>query len=112
MKSYLEKNHNISISKYKLRKTLHELGFKYKKKLSANRNALVERNDIINQRINYLRTIKKKRGQGFILVYLDETWVDTNHTASHQWTSSDLSKNRKLPLGKGQWIVVLITSGM
>ena len=29
LKSYLEKNHNISISKYKLWKTLHELGFKY-----------------------------------------------------------------------------------
>ena len=28
LKSYLEKNHNISISKYKLWKTLHELGFK------------------------------------------------------------------------------------
>ena len=26
LKSYLEKNHNISISKYKLWKTLHELG--------------------------------------------------------------------------------------
>jgi len=25
------KNHNISISKYKLWKTLHELGYKYKK---------------------------------------------------------------------------------
>jgi len=60
LKSYLEKNHNISISKYKLWKTLHELGFKYKK-LSVNRKALVERNDIINQRINYLRTIKKKK---------------------------------------------------
>ena len=36
---------------------------------------------------------------------MDETWVDTNHTASHQWISSDPSKNRKLPLGKGQRFV-------
>ena len=57
LKSYLENNHNISISKYKLWKTLHGLRFKYKE-LSANRKALVERNDIINQKINYLRTIK------------------------------------------------------
>ena len=63
LKSYLEKNHNISISKYKLWKTLHELGFKYKKNLSANRKALVERNDIINQKINYLRTIKKRESK-------------------------------------------------
>jgi transposase len=53
----LEKNHNVSISKYKLWKTLHGLRFKYKK-LSTNRKALVERNDIINQKINYLWTIK------------------------------------------------------
>ena len=38
---------------------------------------------------------------------MDETWVDTNHTASHQWTSSNPSNNRKLPLGKGQRFVVL-----
>ena len=57
LKSHLEKNHNISISKYTLWKTLHGLRFKYKE-LSANRKALVERNDIINQKINYLRTIK------------------------------------------------------
>ena len=38
---------------------------------------------------------------------MDETWVDTNHTASHQWISSDPSKNRKLPLGKGQRFAVL-----
>jgi hypothetical protein len=38
---------------------------------------------------------------------LDETWVDTNHTASHQWTSSDPSKNQQLPLEKEQRLVVL-----
>jgi transposase len=39
------------ISKYKLWKTLHELGFRYNK-LSGERKALVERVDIVNQRIN------------------------------------------------------------
>jgi hypothetical protein len=48
----------------KLWKTLHELGFRYKK-LSGNRKCLVERTYIVNQRINYLRTIKKKREEGF-----------------------------------------------
>ena len=38
---------------------MHELGFRYTK-LSGQRKALVERVDIVNQRINYLRTIKKK----------------------------------------------------
>lgn len=70
------------------------------------RKALVERVDIVNQRINYLRTIKKKREEGFKPVYLDETWCDTNHTTSHQWAAEDDSKNRKLPLGKGQRFVI------
>ena len=89
------KNCDLEISKYKLWKTIHELGFRYKK-LSGNRKCLVERTDIVDQRINYLRTIKKKRG--FIPVYLNETWVDTHHTASHQLTSDSIFKNRKIPL--------------
>jgi len=31
------------------------------KKMSGQRKALIERLDIVNQRINYLRTIKKKK---------------------------------------------------
>ncbi|CAG2257303.1 unnamed protein product [Mytilus edulis] len=97
LKQLLEKNHEISLSKYKLWKTLHELGFRYKR-VDKNRKGLVERKDIVNQRIQYLRTIKKKREEGYTVVYLDETWVDTNHTTSHQWTSSEDTKNRKIPL--------------
>jgi hypothetical protein len=29
------------------------------------------------------------------------------HTTSHQWAADDDSKNRKLPLGKGQRFVIL-----
>ena len=63
--------HMRHISKYKLWKTLHELGFKYKD-IDGGRKALVERNDIINQRIHYLRTIKKKREESYDIIYLDE----------------------------------------
>ena len=80
----LEKNHSLKVSKYKLWKTLHELGFRYAKIKNGNKKALVERKDLINKSINYLRTIKQKRNEGYSLVYLDETWVDTHHTASHQ----------------------------
>ena len=38
---------------------------------------------------------------------MDETWVDTHHTSSHQWTSDSIFKNRKIPLSKGQRFVVL-----
>jgi len=52
LKNFLEKNHEIVLSKYKLWTTLHGLGFKYKK-LDKNRKGLVERKDIVNQRIYY-----------------------------------------------------------
>jgi hypothetical protein len=47
------------VSKYKLWKTLHELGFRYAK-INGNKKALVERKDLVNKRINFLRTIKQK----------------------------------------------------
>ena len=56
----LEKNHSLKLSKYKLWKTLHELGFRYAK-INGNKKALVERKDLVNKRIICLRTIKQKR---------------------------------------------------
>jgi hypothetical protein len=55
----LEKNHSLKLSKYKLWKTLHELGFRYAK-INGNKKALVERKDLVNKRIIFLRTIKQK----------------------------------------------------
>jgi hypothetical protein len=55
-----------------------------------------------------LRTIKQKRNEGYNIAYLDETWVDTHHTASHQWTPPNPSSDaRKNPLNKGQRFVIL-----
>ena len=44
------------------------LGFRYAK-INGNKKALVERKDLVNKRINYLRTIKQKRNEGYSLVY-------------------------------------------
>jgi hypothetical protein len=52
------------LSKYKLWKTLHELGFKYAK-INRNKKALAERKDLVNKRINCLHTIKQKRNEGY-----------------------------------------------
>jgi hypothetical protein len=60
----------------------------------------------VNKRIFFLRTIKQKRNEGYSIVYLDETWVDTHHTASHQWTPPNPSDARKIPLNKGQRFVI------
>jgi hypothetical protein len=132
----LEKTHSLKVSKYKLWKTLHELGFKYAK-INGNKKALVERKDLVNKRIQFLRTSSCKVFQslyfdtfkewvfskvtrnflietysffekkGYNIVYLDETWVDTHHTASHQWTPPNPSDDRKIPFNKGQRFVIL-----
>ena len=65
----LEKNHSLELSKYKLWKTLLELGFRYAK-INGNKKALVERKDLVNKRIIFLRTIKQKRNEGYSIVYL------------------------------------------
>ena len=67
----------------------------------------MERKDIINQRIHYLRTIKKKREEGYDIINLDETWVDTHHTPSKQWMPPNLEHAKKIPLNKGQRFVIL-----
>ena len=85
---------------------MHELGFRYAK-INGNKKALVERKDLVNKRIIFLRTIKQKRNEGYNIVYLDETWVDTHHTASHQCTPPNPSDARKIPINKGQRFVIL-----
>ena len=80
--------------------------FKYSK-VSGNKKALVERKDLVNKRITFLRTIKQKREEGYNIVYLDETWVDTHHTASYQWQPPNPNDARKLPINKGQRFVIL-----
>ena len=43
----------------------------------------------------------------YLFIYLDETWVETHHTAFHQWTPPNPSDARKIPLNKGQRFVIL-----
>ena len=45
------------------------LGFRYAK-INGNKKALVERKDLANKRIFFLRTIKQKRNEGYSIVYL------------------------------------------
>ena len=58
----LEKNHALKVSKYKLLKTLHELGFKYAK-INGNEKALAKRKDLVNKRRIFVRTTKQKRNE-------------------------------------------------
>ncbi|KAL4101220.1 hypothetical protein QTP88_021240 [Uroleucon formosanum] len=95
---------------------LKDLQFEYVKK---NRNsALLEREDLISLRRNYLLKIKHYRAQNRPIYYLDETWVNAGETHSRTWVDTTVASTRdahlrglttgqKAPSGKGKRLIVL-----
>ena len=84
LRKYLIDHENLSVSKYILMKLLHQMGFKYNKDCSNSRNVICERSDLVRLRSEYFRKIKRKREEGFTLVYKHETWANSSHTAPYQ----------------------------
>ena len=105
LKAHLKTEKNIDISKVTLWKTLHALGFKYGR-VDRNKMGLYEWPDIVKRKITYLREIDRCRKAGKNIVYLDETWIDTNCYPKKQWLAPEGQQQRKLPSGKGQRFVI------
>src|SRR5258705_586897 len=77
---------NFKWGRSSLLRVVKEMGFRFKK-CQNNRNILIERADIVLWRTKYLRAMKRLRetyGQDNI-VYVDETWVDSNLTFGKCW---------------------------
>lgn len=72
-----------------LRKILKEMGFRWKT-CTSKRKILIERQDIVNLRCKYLQKMKKIREDGKNVLYLDETWADTNLTFRKCWQSENV----------------------
>ncbi|XP_060855616.1 uncharacterized protein LOC132933332 [Metopolophium dirhodum] len=71
---------------------LKDLQFEYVKK---NRNsALLEREDLISWRRNYLLKIKHYRAQNRPIYYLDETWVNAGETHCRTWVDTTVASTR------------------
>lgn len=95
---------------------LKDLQFEYVKK---NRNsALLEREDLITWRRDYLAKIRHYRSQNRPIYYLDETWVNAGETHSITWKDTTVTSSRdaflkglttgqKEPSGKGKRLIVL-----
>lgn len=71
---------------------LKKIGFEYEK--CGNKALLIERNDIILWRHDYLHKIKKYRAEGRNIVFLDETWINVGHTVQKCWIDKTI-KSRK-----------------
>ncbi|KAI5640202.1 DDE superfamily endonuclease domain-containing protein [Phthorimaea operculella] len=88
--------------KSSLSKILNKLGFHYKK--VDQRKVLMERYDITLLRNGFLREAKKLDLDN--VVFLDETWLNANHTISSTWTDDSAQSTSKVPMGKGGRLVI------
>ncbi|CAH1957897.1 unnamed protein product [Acanthoscelides obtectus] len=79
-------------------KLLKELDFRF---LKRGRNSLlIEKEEIVIWRREYLRKIRQFRAEGRKIYYLDETWVNAGHTQGKVWAFLDgLSTGLKNPAG-------------
>ncbi|XP_060881585.1 uncharacterized protein LOC132953053 [Metopolophium dirhodum] len=69
----------------------------------------MERNDIVSLRCKFLREICTLRKNNDLrqIVYLDETWVNQNHSLSVAWQHDTNIVGPKIPTGKGGRLIVV-----
>lgn len=82
---------------------LKKIGFKYKK--SDKRNIMMERHDLILQRVSFLREMNKITNWDNV-VFIDETWLNSNHTVPQSWTDDTKASSSKVPMGKGGRLII------
>lgn len=103
----LRKKINYSGSVSSTKRLLNRLGFRYRKTIDG-RKYLMERNDIVAARLKFLRKMHMIRSSGDTrpTFYLDETWVNKNHSLKYVWQDSNRNGGLKVPLGKGGRLIV------
>ncbi|XP_057671356.1 protein FAM200A-like [Diorhabda carinulata] len=84
----------------------------------SHKSVLIERDDIVRWRRQYLTSIKRYRSEGRPIYYLDETWLNEGHTKAKVWIDTNiknktqainegLSTGLKSPSGKGKRLIIL-----
>ena len=91
-------------SKKVLSSALKRVGFQYRR-CTTNRKILMERPDVVAQRISYLRNIKRLREAGYTIIYTDETYVHSSHSVSKCWQSQDAGLH--VPFSKGERMIII-----
>jgi len=81
------------------------MGFEFVKRTDT--SAVVEKDDIILLRRNYLEAIMKYRCDGRPIYYMGETCINIGESAGKDCFSKDLSIRPTKPNGKDKWLVVV-----
>ncbi|XP_054287214.1 uncharacterized protein LOC129003036 [Macrosteles quadrilineatus] len=102
--SALEEADILTCGRTYLISVLKQLGFKWVR-CQSRRKLLVEIPSTVDWRIRYLKKIKKCRSEGFPIVYIDETYVNANHTVSKCWQSPEEPGVTKA-VGKGERLII------
>lgn len=88
-----------------LHRVLKKLGFKWRK-TQDNRMILLEKNNIRQARISYLRSISLYRSQSRPIIYVDETYIHATHTTPYSWTD-DSPQGLRAPVSKGKRLITV-----
>lgn len=103
------------ISRRVLLRTLRQMNIRHMRR--QRKSLLIEREEIILWRRNYLQKIREYRREGKKIYFLDETWLNQGHTVSKIWQDLEITSRRqaffegfstglKAPAGKGRRLII------
>ena len=99
--------YNGSISS--LRKDIRKIGFRWRK-TRTNRKLLMEKSDIRQLRLNFLRSMKAYRLENRPIIYMDETYIHANQTKLKNW-NDETNDGFKQNINKGQRLIMIHAGG-
>lgn len=109
LKNHLSSEHGEGVPKMTLWRALKRWGFTYG--VGRRRNSLKEQDYVIRARREYLRTKRANRNADGTLkrpeVYLDETYVNKNHSSSFTWYADEDGAWVNKPSGVGPRLIVV-----
>ena len=85
--------------------TIRCLHFRWKK-TTNNRSVLIEKPDICEKRVHYLRTIQKYRQEGRPIIYMDESYIHSSYTKEYGW-SSEKEPGLQGPVSTGKRAIIV-----
>mmetsp|Transcript_21520 Transcript_21520/g.44287 ORF Transcript_21520/g.44287 Transcript_21520/m.44287 type:complete len:705 (+) Transcript_21520:260-2374(+) len=106
--NWLRKKHDVNCSKMALSRAMLDLGLSYKPSKPKARNNNVARLDQIRDYLIDLHSLLKKEKDGeVVLLYIDESYCNTNHSDTHSWHLSTGTGTRNKSTSKGRRLIFL-----
>ncbi|XP_063231451.1 uncharacterized protein LOC134535938 isoform X5 [Bacillus rossius redtenbacheri] len=92
-----------------LHKLLKKMGFSWT--TVDGRKALIENENIVLQRIDFLRKYKEEKERGANFIFVHETWIFQRGTVSKSWQDKSLQSAKRRTVGDGKRFIVVNAGG-